>query len=201
MSRNRQRIQFSLEVGDVKNLTEVEIRMILRAADELISVGGRSMLVKILKGSKDKKVLEYKLNECPAYGFYSTLTMDEISHRVDWMLKRDYLRVSYNGRLPMLIFSEKGWEIEAETFAEEIYQRFCQDLQEKQPRIISEMKDVNRRVVFTVLEKIRASGNAEFIPMLEQWKVVEVRKVRERIASVQKLLEQREQGDSGICRE
>lgn len=83
------------------------------------------------------------------------------------MLKKDYLRVSYSGRLPMLIFSEKGWEIEAETFAEEIYQRFCLDLQEKQ-----------------------ASKNVEFIPMLEQWKMVEVRKVRERIESVQKSLEQ-----------
>ena len=58
MSRNRQRVQFALDTGEVKALTEVEIRMILRAADELISVGGRSMLVKILKGSKDKKVLE-----------------------------------------------------------------------------------------------------------------------------------------------
>lgn len=29
--------------------------MILRGADELISTGGRSMLAKILKGSKDNK--------------------------------------------------------------------------------------------------------------------------------------------------
>lgn len=190
MSRNRQRVQFTLDTGEVKALTEVEIRMILRAADELISVGGRSMLVKILKGSKDKKVFEHKLNECPAYGFYSALTLEQISHRVDWMLKKDYLQISYSGRLPMLVFSEKGWEIEAETFAEEIYQRFCQDLREKQARVILEMKDVNRQVVFSVLEKIRANGNEEFIPMLERWKTVEVRKVRERIASVQKSLEQ-----------
>ena len=190
ISRKRQRVQFSLDAGGIKVLNDVEIKMILRAADELISVGGRNMLVKILKGSKDKKLLEHKLNECPAYGFYPALTLEEISHRVDWMLKKDYLRISYNGRLPMLIFSEKGWEIEAETFAEEIYQRFCLDLQEKQTSIISEMKDVNRQVVFSVLEKIRASKNAEFIPMLEQWKAVEVRKVRERIESVQKSLEQ-----------
>ena len=190
MSRKRQRVQFSLDAGGIKVLNDVEIKMILRAADELISVGGRNMLVKILKGSKDKKLLEHNLNECPAYGFYAALTLEEISHRVDWMLKKDYLRISYSGRLPMLIFSEKGWEIEAETFAEEIYQRFCLDLQEKQTSIISEMKDVNRQVVFSVLEKIRASKNAEFIPMLEQWKAVEVRKVRERIESVQKSLEQ-----------
>lgn len=73
MSRNRQRVQFSLDAGGIKVLSDVEIKMILRAADELISVGGRSMLVKILKGSKDKKLLEHKLNECPAYGFYAAL--------------------------------------------------------------------------------------------------------------------------------
>jgi len=190
MRRNQHRVQFSLDTGEIKELSEEEIRMILRAADELISVGGRSMLVKILKGSKDKKVLEYKLDECPSYGFYSILTLKEISYRVDWMLKKDYLRISYNGRLPMLIFSEKGWEIEAETFAEEIYQRLCQDLRDKKIRKILEMKTVNRQVVFKVLEKIRVSKNAEFIPLLEQWKEMEVRKVRERIASVQKSLEQ-----------
>lgn len=190
MGRNRHRVQFSLDTGEIKELSEEEIRMILRAADELISVGGRSMLVKILKGSKDKKVLEYKLDECPSYGFYSILTLEEISYRVDWMLKRDYLRIAYNGRLPMLIFSEKGWEIEIETFAEEIYQGLFQDLRDKKIRKISEMKTVNRQVVFKVLEKIRASNNAEFIRMLEQWKEIEVRKVRERIAGVQKSLEQ-----------
>ena len=45
-------------------------------------------------------------------------------------------------------------------------------------------------MVFSDLEKIRASKKAEFIPMLEQWKAVEERKVRERIESVQKSLEQ-----------
>lgn len=79
--------------------------------------------------------------------------------------------------------------VEAETFAEEIYHKFCQDLQEKQTRMILEMKDVNRQVVFAVLEKIRTSGNVEFTSMLEQWKATEVRKIRERIASVQKALE------------
>lgn len=47
MSRNKQRVQFSLDASGVKVLNDVEIKMILRAADVLISVGGRSMLVKI----------------------------------------------------------------------------------------------------------------------------------------------------------
>lgn len=184
----RPRVHYTLDAGDIKSLPEDEIKMILRGADELISTGGRSMLVKLLKGSKDKKVLEHHLNECPAYGFYSSLTLEEISHRVDWMIEADFLRIVYNDRLPMLIFSEKGWAIEEENFAGEIYQRFCQDLKDGQMRMMLEMKDVNRQVVLDVLEKIRASRNAAFIPLLEEWKKIEVRKVREKIDSVVRTL-------------
>lgn len=168
MGRNSRRVQVELNSGDIKNLPENEIKLILRAADELINIGGRNMLVKILKGSRDKKILEYKLDECPAYGCYHSLTMEEILRRVDWMIEKDYIRIDYNGRLPMLVFSEKGWSIEAETFAEEIYQRFCRELKDGRSDIVSEMQEVNRQVVMEVLEKIRAGKNAEFIPILEE---------------------------------
>lgn len=188
MARRRQHVQYTLNAGDIKALPENDIRMILRAADELINAGGRSMLVKILKGSKDKKVLEHKLDECPAYGYFRRLTMDEISTRVDWMIKEDYLRIEYNGRLPMLVFSEAGWEIEKDTFANELYQRFCHELEAGTEGILAEMKDVNRQVVYDILRRIRDSKNAGFIPLLEKWKSTEVRKVRERIAGVQRAL-------------
>lgn len=189
MSRRTQRVQVSLDTGGIKVLKEPEIEMILRGADELIGVGGRNMLAKILKGSKDKKVLEHHLDECPAYGFYQSLTLADISHKVDWMIKMDYLRIDYQDRLPTLIFSEKGWEIEMQTLAEEIYQKFCRDLKEKKMDTIFRMKDMNRQVVFGVLEKIRAGKNPGFLPMLAAWKAVEVRKVRERISSVEKSIE------------
>ena len=188
MGRRRQRVGVSLDSGDVVKLRDEEIRAILRAADELIGVGGRSMLVKILKGSKDKKILEHHLDEGPVYGYYRSLTMEEISRRVDWTLEEDYLRIEYSGRLPMLVFSEKGWGIEEKTFAEEIYAEFCRALSEGEQSVITRMKDINRQVVFDVLEMIRNSGKREFIPLLEAWKKVEVRKVRERIESVQKSL-------------
>ena len=223
MSR-RPRVQFSLDAGNIKKLPENDIKMILRAADELISTGGRNMLVKILKGSRDKKVLEHGLDTCPAYGFYRELTMEEISHRVDWMIRQDYIRIDYYGRLPMIIFSEKGWEIEAETYAEELFQRFlgaakagkgkagsapagkgkagsapagkgkagsapADTADDEADALLAEMKDVNRQVVLAVLEMIRASKDADFIPLLEKWKAQEVRKVRERITSVEKSLD------------
>lgn len=78
------------------------------------------------------------------------MKLDDINKCIDWMIKKDYLRIKYDYRLPLLVFSEKGWEIEKETFAEELYQRFCLDIKEKNARVIFEMKDVNRQVVMLV---------------------------------------------------
>lgn len=188
----RQRVQYELDTGDVKKLSEDEIVAILRAADELINTGGRSMLAKVLKGSKDKKVLEYNLNKCPAYGFYSQLTIAEITNRIDFMIRKGYLRIEYNGTLPMLVFSDKGWEIEKQTYTQEWFDRLTDMIRNKEVdlQIFQELLKVNRQVVFDVLELIRSTKNMEYCPVLLLWKQAEVRKVRERIQNVISSLEQ-----------
>ena len=191
MSKKVRRVPVSLDAGEIKDLPQEDIRMILRGADELISTGGRSMLAKILKGSKDKKIFEYKLNECPAYGYYQDMKLDDISKCIDWMIKKDYLRIEYDYRLPLLVFSEKGWQIEKETFAQELYQRMCLDVEEKKARVLFEMKEVNRQVVMCVLDKIEKEGTEEFLPYLEAWKMLEVKKVAARIAEVEKKISKR----------
>lgn len=191
MSKKVRRVPVSLDAGEIKDLPQEDIRMILRGADELISTGGRSMLTKILKGSKDKKIFEYKLNECPAYGYYQDMKLDDISKCIDWMIKKDYLRIEYDYRLPLLVFSEKGWQIEKETFAQEIYQRMCLDVKENKARVIFEMKEVNRQVVMRVLDKIEKDGTEEFLPYLEAWKMLEVKKVAARIAEVENKISRR----------
>ena len=188
MSKKIRRVSVVLDSGEIKSLPMEDIKMILRAADELISTGGRSMLAKILKGSKDKKILEYKLNQCPAYGYYHEMKLDDISKCIDWMIKKDYLRIKYDYRLPLLVFSEKGWEIERDTFAEELFVRFCVDVKEKNARVIFEMKDVNRQVVMAVLDKIEKDGTEDFLTYLEAWKVMEVKKVAARINAVQTVI-------------
>lgn len=191
MSKKVRRVPVILDAGEIKDLPQEDIRMILRGADELISTGGRSMLAKILKGSKDKKIFEYKLNECPAYGYYQDMKLDDISKCIDWMIKEDYLRIEYDYRLPLLVFSEKGWQIEKETFAQELYQRMCLDVEEKKARVIFEMKEVNRQVVMRVLDKIEKEGTEEFLPYLEAWKMSEVKKVAARIAEVENKISKR----------
>ena len=159
MSRKVHRVPVSLDAGEIKDLPQEDIRMILRGADELISTGGRSMLAKILKGSKDKRIFEYKLNECPAYGYYQDMKLDDISKCIDWMIKKDYLRIEYDYRLPLLVFFE--------------------------------MKEVNRQVVMCVLDKIEKEGTEEFLPYLEAWKMLEVKKVAARIAEVENKISKR----------
>lgn len=191
MSKKVRRVPVVLDAGEIKDLPQEDIRMILRGADELILTGGRSMLAKILKGSKDKKIFEYKLNECPAYGYYQDMKLDDISKCIDWMIKEDYLRIEYDYRLPLLVFSEKGWQIEKETFAQELYQRMCLDVEEKKARVLFEMKEVNRQVVMCVLDKIEKEGTEEFLLYLEAWKMLEVKKVAARIAEVEKKISKR----------
>lgn len=191
MSKKVRRVPVILDAGEIKDLPQEDIRMILRGADELISTGGRSMLAKILKGSKDKRIFEYKLNECPAYGYYQDMKLDDISKCIDWMIKKDYLRIEYDYRLPLLVFSEKGWQLEKETFAQELYQRMCLDVEEKKARVIFEMKEVNRQVVMCVLDKIEKEGTEEFLPYLEAWKMLVVKKVAARISEVENKISKR----------
>lgn len=174
-------VRYELDSSDIKCLTDEEIKAILRAADEIIAVGGRSILAKILKGSKDKKVLEHGLNQCPVYGYYQDLTLQEITHRIDWMIKKDYLKIEYSDRLPMLVFSEKGWEIERETYAEELLQKLIKLLEGKEYCFVQGLKDRNRGMILLLIKKIRQTGNARFIPLLKAWKEIEYKKVQAEI--------------------
>lgn len=188
MSRRVHRIPVILDTGDIKELPQEDIKMILRAADMCIMKAGRNMLAKILKGSKDKKVLELKLNECPAYGYYHDMKLADIMHYIDWMIDEDYLRIKYEGRLPLLVFSDKGWEIEKETYAQDLYQLFCLDVKENDPRVIHRLINVNRKVILRILDIIEEEGTEEFIPCLEAYKKIESKRIGRRITEVENII-------------
>ena len=184
MSRRVNRIPVVLDTGNIKELSQEDIKMILRAADMCIMKAGRNMLAKILKGSKDKKVLELKL----AYGYYHDMKSADIMHYIDWMIDEDYLRIEYEGRLPLLVFSDEGWAIEKETFAQELYQQFCLDVKEDDPRVIHKLIKVNRKVILRILDIIEEEGNKEFIPCLEAYKKIETKRIGRRIIEVEKTI-------------
>ncbi|QNO14080.1 DNA helicase II [Alkalicella caledoniensis] len=190
MSRRQPRVRY--ELSDIKGVnppSDKEIKVILRAADEIIYTGGRAMLAKILKGSKDKNILEHRLQDCPSYGFYSSKTIAEVTQLVDWMIINRYLEIDYNGRLPMIVFSKMGWELYKPVYAEELYENIVKvNANDDTDMLVEQLKKTNRQVVLILLDKISESKNIGVIRFLENWKETEVKKVRAGINKAIKMI-------------
>lgn len=178
MGRRVTRVAFDLDTGDVETIPEDEIKAILRAADDIISSGGRALLGKILKGSRDKTILEHELDKSPMYGYYKNLTLEQIGYRVDWMIKNKYFRIEYDGRLPLLVYSFTGWEIEKQTYIDELFEQFYQDVKDHTATVVPRLKDTHRDIAIGIIEKIALTKDKNLIPLLEYWRSGEVKKVR-----------------------
>jgi len=183
MGKRVRRVPYQLNPAE-EELSFEELKAILRGADELIATGGRNMLVKILKGSRDKKLLELELDQCPVYGYYKHLTLPEITARIDRAIVDGYLKIEYSYRLPVLVFTEKGWEIEKETYADELLEKLTGLLEVMDYSFVKELKDRNREMILLLLEKIEATGDRRFIPLLHAWAFIEYKKVRKAINRV-----------------
>jgi hypothetical protein len=185
MSRKVRRVPVRLDAGGIKGLALAEIQAILRGADDLIMRGGRSLLVKVLRGSRAKEVLANSLESSPVHGYYKHLPVAEVEARVDWMILNDYLDIEYDYRLPLLVYTSRGWEIERETYAEELFQKLQATLMAGAPPFdVGQLKDRNREIIWRLLEKIEASGDQSFLPLLEAWAAIDYKKVRQRIREV-----------------
>lgn len=166
----------------VDSLSHEEIKAILRAADEIIASGGRTLLAKILKGSKEKKVLELELDKCPTYGYFKAEKINDIMKKIDWMIDCDFLEIQYSGKLPMIVYTERGWHIESDQYADELLNEWREWVRKgKQNPDMSYLKDRNRGMILLLLQKIKESGEQAFIPYLELWEKVDYKKVREEI--------------------
>jgi superfamily II DNA helicase RecQ len=178
MSR-KERVHYQLsDLREQEAPSEQEIRVILRAADDITSMAGRTMLAKILKGSKDKKLLEKELNLCPSYGYYNHLTIEAITKIIDWMIVKDYLDIDYNGLLPVIVFSDKGWELYKPIYVEELCQLILSVNEATSNTFVEKLMKTNREVITILLLKIGESKNIGFIRFLRKWERVEVKKVR-----------------------
>ncbi len=185
MARRVNRVPVNLHPQKKGPLLKKEIKIILRAADELIMKGGRNLLAKILKGSKEKVVLEKGLDNAKPYGYFQDLTLYEIISKIDWLIVYNYLEIEYDYRLPLIVFGPKGWEIEKNTMAEEIILGFDSLIESGIKYYnMSYLKDRQRDMIFLLLEKIRDKKDPKYIPILEAWKKIDYKKVRARINSV-----------------
>ena len=86
--------------------------------------------------------------------------------------------IDYNGRLPMIVFSEQGWETYKPFYVDELYNLIIKVDETTSNDLIERLKTTNRQVVKLLLLKIGESKNISFIRFLRKWEVVEVKKVR-----------------------
>lgn len=185
MSRKVNRIKYHLDSKGIKELHKDEIAAILRGADDLIMRGGRTLLSKLLKGSKEKKIFELSLDKNPFYGFYSSISLEDILAKIDWMIENDYLAIEYDYRLPLLIFTEKGWEIEKDTYSTELLKGFDRMIDSGANYFnMSYLKDKDRGLIFLLLDKVKSTKDKKCIPILESWKEIDYKKVKQKINQV-----------------
>lgn len=186
MSRRQdQRVRVDLDARNLESLPFAEIKAIMRAADAIIARGGRTLLCKILKGSRDKDVLERGFHENPSWGFYRSLANDEIIARIDWTILNGYLYLEYFDRLPLLCYTPAGLDIEIDTITDELLTRLRQMIgSELDLSFLGSLKDMPRATLERLLQKIEATGDPAFVPVLQGWAQVAYRKLRASIGRV-----------------
>src|SRR5438034_8116476 len=188
--RHPQRVLVHLDAHGIAPLPVPEIRAILRGAEELIASGGRTLLCKILKGSRDKDVLAHGLEKNPSWAFYRELGADEITARIDWMILNGYLCLEYFHRLPLLCYTDAGLQIEIDMVTDEHLdelRRMASDKIELQR--LAFFNEMPRQTVRTLLDKVEATADRSLIPILQVWASGAYKKVRARIHGVIATLE------------
>jgi superfamily II DNA helicase RecQ len=190
MSRKLRQVPVKLDSKGIAHLPAADLAAIMRAADPLIMSGGRTLLSKILKGSHDRKIIELKLDTCPAYGYFKQLDHIEILARIDWAILNGYLTLEYSRRLPLLLYTPQGWEIGKDTYSTELL-KTLKDMAVRKcnSKDCSFLKDKNRSLILLLLDKIAYSKDPTYIYILKQWEQIEYKKVRERIQQVIQAIE------------
>jgi hypothetical protein len=185
MSRRVRRVRYGPDVKGIVGLSQEAIAAILLCADDLIMSGGQSLLAGALKGSRPKKVRELGFDRNPVCGYYTHLTIDEIVARIHWTIINRCLAIEYEHRLPVLRYTQWGWEIERETFANELLKGFDDMLAAaSRPCDMSYLKDRARDMILLLLEKVQATGDTKYLPLSEARAADDYKKVRKKIGQV-----------------
>lgn len=189
MSRKSRRAPIHLDAKGLSGLPVADLHAVLRGADDLIARGGRTLLKRVLRGSRNKDVLARGLDSSPVYGYFKKLSDEDALARIDWAILNGYLRIEHINRLPALVYTQKGWEIERETYADELLAGFDILIQDGPPFDLEYLRDRDRLMILRLLDKIETTGDARYAPLLAAWKKIDYKKVQKRIREVIRRLE------------
>ena len=147
--------------------------------------------MKLLRGSRDKKLLELGMDADPSYGALSHLTLDEIARKVDWTIEEGYLDYYYEWRQPLLMFTERGWELERPVVAEEFFEQFSRDVGDGEFRMAGRMTDIKNEVQLDVIERIAQRCDERCLAHLEAWSGQTTKRIRKKLAWAQRTIRAR----------
>ena len=68
---------------------------------------GKSMVMKVLTGSKDQKIKQWKFEELSTYGLMNGVPQKEVTQLIDYLTAEKYL-IPTDGQYPLLRITEKG---------------------------------------------------------------------------------------------
>jgi len=190
MSRKSRPAPIHLDAKGLSDLPVADLQAVLRGADDLIGRGGRTLLKRILRGSKNKDVLARGLDSSPVYGYFKNLSDEDALARIDWAILNGYLRIEHLSRLSVLDYTQKGWEIERENYADELLAGFDNLIREGPPFDMEYLKGRDRQMIFGLLDKIETTGDARYVALLAAWKKIDYKNVQVRIRAVIRRLEE-----------
>ncbi len=183
----RKKIPVNLNPGTYDEFSDTDLEAILIGADDMIFAGGRTLLTKLLKGSKDKVILDRALDDSSAYGYFSEHTLKDIQGRVDWVMSKGYLSYEYYGTLPLLVHTSSGWAIVKRIRIDELLSQFdIQLMTEEEPYDMTYLRKRNRELISEFLKAIGQTKDVKYIPLLKAWKAIDFKKIK---VEIQKAIE------------
>jgi hypothetical protein len=184
MVKRRHTYPYHLDPGAVTALSDDEIVAILRATDPIIASGGRTLLAKILKGSKDKAVLAHELDSNPYYGAFADRSIKLITNMIDYCIMNDYLRIEYDKKMPILLYTDRGWAIERITYANELLVLIQTGVSTGNHDFIGRMLTVNPECVLLALRQLDTKDDQELQKALSVWLPQAKGKVKKKLNSL-----------------
>ncbi|GGA63632.1 DNA helicase RecQ [Ornithinibacillus halotolerans] len=98
-----------VEKGEKTDITE-EAQMILSCVKRMGERFGVSMTAKVLKGSKDKKLMEFRLQSLSTYGLLSAYTEKEITEKIHFLVAEQLLATE-EGQFPTLKLNQNSVDV------------------------------------------------------------------------------------------
>ncbi len=133
---------------DERNEEEVtrEAKIIISCVGRTKEKFGAGTIANILKGSSNKQILSFRLNECSTYGMLQNYKVDEIRLIIDFLVGDGYLSVT-PGQYPILKLTQKALE----------FLKSEQELKRKVSKVTKAKADAkDSEINISLFEKLRA---------------------------------------------